>query len=152
MTRCARWLAACLCACALLAPSVQGLAAQSAQAAMTVEIAGGKWRAVRLRNLPKDARLAIAVQSDASLGVSLLKEQDFKRYPQPQEPLFLGSTEGALSFTVTIPEAGTYFLLFDNRASNEARKVKFGIRAARAQTPGAPANPGARPAPSQQEF
>jgi hypothetical protein len=119
---------------------------------MTVEIAGGKWKAVRLRNLLKDARLAVAVQADGTLGVSLLKERDFKRYPQPQEPLFMGAAERALSFTVTIPEAGTYYLLFDNRASGDARKVKFGIRAARGQAPSAPVAPGPRPAPQQQEF
>jgi hypothetical protein len=138
--------------CALLAAPLLAQPAPAAEAAMAVEVGGGKWKAVRLRNLPKDARLAVAVQSDATLGVSLLKEQDFKRYPKPQEPLFMGSSERSLSFTVTVPETGTYYLLFDNRASSDARQVKFGIRAARAQPPGAPPTPGPRPAPQQQEF
>jgi hypothetical protein len=124
-------------------------AAQSAQAGMTIEIPGGKLKAVRLRSLPKDVRLAVAVQSDATIGVSLLKEQDFKLYPQPREPVFMGSSERSLSFTATIPEAGNYILVLDNRASTDTRKVKLGIRAGRA---GAPPAPGPRPAPQQQEF
>jgi hypothetical protein len=136
----------------MLALPLQVPAAQSAQAAMTVELAGGKWKAVRLRNLPKDARLGVAVQSDATIGVSLLKEQDFKLYPKPQEPVFMGSSERSLSFTATIPETGNYYLVLDNRASSETRKVKFGIRASRTPAPGAPAPSGPRPAPPQQEF
>jgi hypothetical protein len=138
----------------LIAAPLPALAAQSAQAAMTVDVAGGKWKAVRLRNLPKDASLAVVVQSGATIGVSLLKEQDFKLFPQPQEPVFMGSSERRLSFTVKLPESGTYYLVLDNRASADAQKVKFAIRAQRGAGPDSPPPPAAVPQPRspQQEF
>jgi len=98
---------------------------------MTVQLPAQKWKAVRLRNLPKDAVMAVAVQSSSNIAIALLTETDYRRFPRVQEPVFVGSVTRSLSFTVVIPTAGNYYLVLDNRASSEERKVKFLIRAQR---------------------
>jgi hypothetical protein len=105
--------------------------ADAAEAVMTVSVEPGKFKSVRLRNLPKNAVVAVAVQSSGKIGVSLLSERDYRVFPKPEEPVFVGSVERTLSFTITIPETGSYYLVLDNRRSPEARKVKFAIRAER---------------------
>jgi uncharacterized protein YfaA (DUF2138 family) len=146
------FLASLLAVAALTVP----LPALAAEAAMTVDVLAGKWKALRLKSLPKDASLAVAVQSASSIGISLLKEEDFKRFPQPQEPVFMGASDRSLSFSVTIPETGNYYLVFDNRRSVETQKVKFVVRAERGAARGAPQAPGPSPAPrsgrGQHEF
>lgn len=127
-------------------------AAVAAEAAMTVSLQAGKWKSVRLRNLPRDAVMSVAVQSNGKIAVSLLSERDYRAFPNPQEPVFLGSVDRTLSFTITIPETGTYYLVLDNRQSADTRKVKFAIRAqrgARTPAPKPAPQPGQEPAPEK---
>ena len=120
--------------------------AWGAEAMLTVDLPAGRFKAVRLRNLPKEAVMAVAIQSTGKLLVLLLSEQDAKRFPKPEEPVFAGSVDQRLSFTVTIPATGHYFLVLDNRQGSEAQKLKLGIKAERSRTQQPPPQPGA-PAP-----
>jgi hypothetical protein len=117
--------------------------AWGAEAMMTVELPAGRFKAVRLRNLPKDAVMAVGIQSSGKLLVLLLNEQDAKRFPKPEEPVFAGSADRRLSFTVTIPAAGHYFLVLDNRQGSEPQKLKLAIKAERGriQQPPQPGTP-----------
>jgi hypothetical protein len=127
-------------------------AAAAAEAAMTVSLQAGKWKSVRLRNLPRDTVLSVAVQSTGKIAVSLLSERDYRAFPAPQEPVFVGSVERTLSFTIIIPETGTYYLVLDNRQSADVRKVKFAVRAqrgARTPAPKPAPQPGQEPAPEK---
>jgi hypothetical protein len=99
------------------------------QAAMSVEVPAGQHRSLRLRNLIKDVVLEVAVQVTDKLAVSLVSELDYRRYPKPEDPVFVGIVDKRLSFTVTIPQNGHYFLVFDNRQGSGAQKVKFVVRA-----------------------
>jgi hypothetical protein len=114
-------------ACASSLPSPAG----AADAALTVNLEAGGHKAVRLRNLPKDAVMAVGVQSTGSIAISLLGEADYRTFPKAAEPVFAGSVERTLSFQIVIPAAGNYYLVLDNRRGGEACKVKLGIRAQR---------------------
>lgn len=118
--------------------------AAAAEAAMSVDLPGGKHKAVRLRNLPKGAIMAVAVQTSGPITISLLSERDYRRFPKVEDPVFLGTVERKLSFTVSIPAAGNFYLVLDNRRAEDARKVKFLIRAQRGQAPEG-TQPGADP-------
>ena len=122
----------------VLSPAT-GLAAK--QVAMTVEVPAGQHRSLKLRNLVKDVVLAVVVQVPDKLGVSLVSEVDYRRYPQPEEPVFVGVVEKQMSFTVSIPQNGDYFLVFDNRQGSAAQKAKFVVRAEQKSRPPAPATP-----------
>lgn len=129
MTACLRSIGAGLC---LLAMALSwAVSAAAAEAAMSVDLPGGKHKAVRLRNLPAGAVMAVAVQSNGPIAISLLSEPEYRRFPDIQDPVFLGTVDRKLSFTVTIPAAGSFYLVLDNRRAQDARKVKFLIRAQR---------------------
>jgi hypothetical protein len=118
----------------ILATLVAGWApilAHAAEVVLTVEVPAGQFKRARMPNLPKDATLAVAVQTSASgkLVVFLINERAYQRPPKPEEPVFIGTVERRLSFTVTIPETGSYFIVLDNRRGQEAQKIKLGIRA-----------------------
>ena len=85
----------------------------------------------------------MAVQTPDKLATSLVSELDYRRYPKPEDPVFVGTVDRHLSFTVTVPQTGHYFLVFDNRQGTAAQKVKFVVRAERKQTQ----QPGPSPAP-----
>ena len=71
------------------------------------------------------------MQTSGPIAISLLSEVDYRRFPKVEDPVFLGTVERKLSFTVTIPATGTFYLVLDNRRAEDARKVKFVIRAQR---------------------
>jgi hypothetical protein len=118
----------------------------AAEAALSVEVPAGQFKRARLTNLPKDAILAVLVQTSATgkLVVNLINERAFQNPAKPEEPVFIGTAERRLSFTVTIPETGNYFLVLDNRRGTEAQKVRLGIRAERGRS-------GTQPAPQLQQ-
>lgn len=107
---------------------------------------------MRLRNVPKDAKIAFAVQVTAPLTLSLLNEADAKRHPQPAaEALFTAPVSSSLSFSVTAPATGDYYLLLDNAQGTAPAKARIQVQAARGSPAPAelpPTRPyGDRPAP-----
>jgi hypothetical protein len=121
----------------LAAGALTPLYAQETQATLTATVPPGTHKTLRLRNLPKDAQIAVVVQANGRIKVVFLTEADFRLYPNPQEPVFLAPVERKLSFALTMPEAGNYYVVFDNGKGTEERKVQMVIRAARG-TPVAP--------------
>ena len=103
----------------------------AAKAQVSSKVPPGKWKAVRLKNLPEGAGLSIKVVADGSLVVILVQEAELKRYPDPVSPVFQGTLETALSFSVVIPESGHYYVILDNRRGAEERRARVQIEAKR---------------------
>jgi hypothetical protein len=101
-------------------------------ARVNLDIPPGKWKSIRLRNLPKDTVLAVQVVSNGEIAVALLDSQGYQRLSNMPRPLFLGRVEKQLSFSVSIPANDDYFVLLDNRPGQESRAVTVTVRAARA--------------------
>ena len=106
-----------------------------AQALFTVQVPPGKVRSVRLRNLPKGAVVSVGVRTSGNVVVAFLDTADARRYPALQHPLFLGRVERRLSFAVTTPEEGTYYVVFHNRSEAESRAVTVSVNARRRKPP-----------------
>ncbi len=104
-------------------------AAHAAQALLSVEVPPAKWKAVRLKNLPKGTALGIQVESSGPIDVILIHRDELKRFPAAVNPEFQGSVDRKLSFSVAIPKSGDYFVILDNRQHADARKVRVLIRA-----------------------
>lgn len=115
-------------------------AAQTAprQASLATEVPAGQFRGLRIRNVPRSARIAIAAKASARITLSLLNAADAARYPAPGEPLFSAPVESALSFAVVIPAAGDYVLMLDNTRGEVPSKVNLLVRAARGDAASAP--------------
>jgi hypothetical protein len=97
---------------------------------LTIEVPGGRWKAVRLKNLPRDAAVKVEVKTDGPIAVSLVDQANYETYPVIRRPLFQGRVRDKLSFTVKIPAAGQYYLVFDNLSGDRKAKVDVSIRAA----------------------
>ena len=106
-----------------------GSVAEAAKAQVNSKVPAGKWKAVRLKNLPEGAALSVKVVANGSLVVMLVHEAELKRYPSAISPAFQGTLERALSFSVVIPESGDYYVIFDNRRGADERRVQILIQA-----------------------
>jgi hypothetical protein len=107
---------------------------------VSAEVAPSTWKTIRLRGLPKGGSLAVRVETSGPINVLLVHESELARFPQPVRPAFAGSLDRRLSFKVTLPVAGTYYVVLDNRKGAEARSIKLLIEALRPRprTPKAP--------------
>jgi hypothetical protein len=118
-------LATCL---LLLAPAVL---ASAAEVALRVSVPAGKVKTVRLRNLPQGASVTVAVQADGEIAVAFVGVKEFKETPGQARPLFAGRVERRLSFSLTIPSAGNYYVILDNRKGDDPRAVTVAVQAVR---------------------
>jgi hypothetical protein len=100
---------------------------------VNVDVPSGQWKAARLKNLPKDAMVAIQVESSGEILVALVHAKAFQNSPDNLRPLFTGRVERRLSFSVAIAEKGDHYLLLDNRRGTEAKAVTVTLQAAQAQ-------------------
>ena len=103
-------------------------------ATFNINIPVGKWKAAKLKNLPKDAVVAVQVVSNGEITVALVDLRDYQRFSETSRPLFAGRVEKRLAFSVSIPVKGDYFLVLDNRSGLESRAVTVTVRAARSGT------------------
>jgi hypothetical protein len=126
MRFCVKALLFCVC---LLFTCLETFAA-SGPVSLNVDVPAGQWKAARLKNLPKDAVVAVQVESNGDILVALL-DSTSKGQPDTSRPLFTGRVEKRLSFSVTVTEAGDHYLVLDNRRGSESRAVRVTLRAAR---------------------
>ena len=109
----------------------------SAQAAtrgpirLNVDVPSGQWKIARLRKLPKETVVAVKVECEGDILVAVVNSQNYLIYPKVPRPLFLGQVVKRLSFSVTIPESGDYYVVLDNRSGLETRAVTLTVAAAR---------------------
>lgn len=96
-----------------------------------MEVPAGKTTSVRLRNTPEGALVAVDVKTDGDIAVLFVDSQEENRIKSVSRPLFQAQAESALSFSVTIPRTGTYFIVFDNRNGDEPRSIDATVRAFR---------------------
>jgi len=115
--------------------------ARAVQASVEAEVPPSTWKSIRLRGLPKNGSLAVRVQSTGPINVVLLHETELARFPKPVRPAFAAALERRLSFKVTLPLAGTYYIVLDNRKGEQTRTVKILFEALRPRAPKAPAKP-----------
>lgn len=101
----------------------------------TVKVDPGRWKALRIRNLPKDAVVGVGVQTDGEVGVAFVDAKQYSDYPAVQAPLFQGRVQRRFTFSITIPEPGHYYVVFDNRAGQQPRTVTVRVQAARQKPP-----------------
>ena len=110
--------------CLILLPCF--LWAAVASVMLNADVASGKYKAVKLKNLPKGAVVTVQVKSTGSLTVILIDSRGIKSKPRP---LFAGLVEKQLSFSVEIPRTDNYFLVLDNRKGAGNREVAIAIQA-----------------------
>lgn len=101
---------------------------------VNLDVPAGKWKAIRLKNLPKNAAVGLEVRSDGEIVVVLVDSGNYRRLPDYTRPLFMGRVQDKLSFSVSIPKSDNYYVVFDNRAGRQPRAVNMTVSAARSKT------------------
>jgi len=101
-------------------------------AQVSVEIPDGKTRTIRLRNLPRGTAVAVKVSAEGRLQIALVSAAQLKT--KKPEALFRGALDRSITFQVTLPESGDYYLVLDNRRGSEPIKARATIRAERKST------------------
>ncbi len=98
---------------------------------VSADVAVGKWKAIRLRNLPRDAVVALRVRTTGEVMVAFLDADDFQHFPTVTRPLYSGRVERQIALALKMPATGNYFVVLDNRLGSEPRTVTVTIRAGR---------------------
>jgi hypothetical protein len=112
-----------ICLCGFDAEAVKG------PVTVNMDVPAGEYKAVRLRNLPRGAQIAIEVKTDGEIDVMLADTEDYRRFLDARRPLFQGQVDRKLSFSVVIPESDDYFLIFYNRTGKRSRAVTATVAA-----------------------
>lgn len=120
-------------------------AAFAAEAELSAEVPAEKWRALRLKGLTQGASLRVRVETSGPIRVILAREDEVQRFPKGLKATFTGSAERRLSFAVSIPAAGTYYVILDNRKGDALREVKLFVEALPARRPPPKPKPAPRP-------
>ena len=110
-------------------------AAFAAEAELNAEVPAEKWRALRLKGLTQGASLRVRVETSGPIRVILAREDEVQRFPKGLKATFSGTAERRLSFSVSIPAAGTYYVILDNRKGDALREVRLFDEALPARRP-----------------
>ncbi|HWM42766.1 MAG TPA: hypothetical protein VNP36_10040 [Burkholderiales bacterium] len=110
-------------------------AAFAAEAELSAEVPAEKWRALRLKGLTQGASLRVRVETSGPIRVILARENEVQRFPKGLKATFSGTAERRLSFSVSIPAAGTYYVILDNRKGDALREVRVYVEALPARRP-----------------
>jgi hypothetical protein len=113
-----------------LAASALGVDAE-----LSAEVPAKKWRALRLKGLTQGASLRVRVETSGPIRVILAREDEVQRFPQGLNTTFSGSAARRLNFSVSIPAAGTYYVILDNRKGDAMREVRLFVEALPAHRP-----------------
>lgn len=94
-------------------------------ARLAIDVAAGQRKAVRLKNLPRNSIIKVEIKVNGAIVFTLVDEVQYKKYPKIERPLFQSIVRDKISFSVKIPAAGHYYLVFDNGSG--VRDVKLDV-------------------------
>ncbi len=97
--------------------------AKTQTAKVAVDVSVGQYKAVRLKNLPRNSVVKVDIKCDGVVTVLFATEEQYKEYPNIPRPLFQSKVSDTFNFMVTVPETGYYYLVFDNGAGSRAVKL-----------------------------
>ena len=126
-------------------------AAFAAEAELSAEVPAEKWRALRLKGLTQGASLRVRVETSGPIRVILAREDEVQRFPKGLKATFSGTAERRLSFSVSIPAGGTYYVILDNRKGDALREVRLYVEALPARRPQPKPKPVPKTAPGMSE-
>ncbi len=107
--------------------------ASSGPVMVNMDVSAGQFKAIRLRALPKNAVVAVRLESDGYISVAVVDTINYLKFKfkKSHHPLFVGQVHKRFGFSVTIPKTDDYYLVLDNRKGRESKSVKVMVNAAR---------------------
>lgn len=108
--------------------------ASGKEATVNLEVQGETWKSIRLKNLSKGAVVTFDMRTNGAITVLLVDNADHRHAPDFREPLFSSLVNTKMSFTITIPSAGTFYVVLDNRLATVPRSIDLTVRTASEET------------------
>ena len=99
-------------------------------AKLSLDVPSGKWKSVRLTNLPRNAAVKAEIKSDVPIIVTFVDETKYEKFPDIERPLFQGNVNDKITFSVKIPTTGHYYLVFNNISGIREAKLDITIHGA----------------------
>jgi len=104
------------------------------KAYFTVSVPPQEFKALKVRNLPKDAHIGVEVESSHAITIAFVDSAGYRQLPRPQKPLMAGKVDRRLNFSVVIPETGHYYVVLVNPDPQSPAEVELTVKAARSAT------------------
>jgi hypothetical protein len=101
-----------------------------------LEVPALGWKVARFRGLPRQGKLTVDVVTTGPIEILLFDLAGYRRFPSAERPLLRGTTADKFGFAMKLPRSGDYFLVIDNRAGEEPRRVSVHVKAASAPREG----------------
>lgn len=79
----------------------------------------------RLRNVPDNVDISVAVSSKGPIWIYIVNEVGFKNYPKIKNPLVMAHVFSALHLTTRLEKGGNYYILFQNRHPSKTVTANF---------------------------
>jgi len=95
--------------------------------ATDVSLSAGKWSYIRLLNTPGNAQIDVKINSDGNISVFLLGHDGNGKPAPVEQALHRIRASGAFAFSVNADDAGTYYLVLDNRTGSEQRLINASV-------------------------
>ncbi len=103
--------------------------AASGEASFMIDVPPGKWKALKIRHLPQTTKVGVATTATSPVFIIFLDEENYSHYPRVTRPLFQGRIKTKLGFSVTIPDSGNYYVVFDNREGVRESSIAMTVKA-----------------------
>ena len=81
------------------------------------------WTAIALHGLPRGVSLTVEAKSTGPITIILLDKEQYDRFPEGSSTVFEGLSDNGLGFNVVLRHKGDYFLVLDNRKSDQDTQV-----------------------------
>ena len=121
----------------LLSMVTSAVAEEKGPVYFSVNIEPGKWQALEVKNLPAQIKLTVDITTDGSITAVLINSDDLARFPDIENPLFVGAVNEKLNFSVITPAPDFYYVVMYNNSRRTSRKVELVVRADYAKQPAA---------------
>ena len=89
---------------------------------------GGKRKMERIRNVPVNSLLEVAVRSDGEIMAFLLSERQLKLFPKVKDAFLIAKIYKKFTAKTVLEKKGNYFLLFLNKNGKGSVTVHFAVK------------------------
>ena len=97
----------------------------------TVNVPPKQFKALKIKRLPQNAYIGVEVESSQPLSIAFVDTADYINLPNPKRPLMVSKVDKRLTFSVTIPTSGDYFVVLVNLSEASAADARIKVQAQR---------------------
>ncbi len=94
----------------------------------TAVVSIGKWKAVRIRNVPINSLVTIGIKSSQGIMTFLLSKKQMKIFPKVKDAFLIARVHRQFSSKIILKNEGNYYLLVLNKNSTAPATVTIAVQ------------------------